>query len=260
LVEVIRIAKLLLALLSGMLCAAPVTAQNPAISIEQFDAWIFQGLPGRGQATREAIESRVDQEILRISRAITLEDAQTSRLKLAGKGDVKRFFDRVDKARRQFLAMQDRLERNNLNEAYQLAMPLQQELTAGLFGPKSLLQKSIPSTLDEQQMEAWQREIERSDRVRAERAVTLFIAQMQRQVPMTADQRTRLAELLNARVKSVRTTDRYTPYLIQYRMSEVPRETFVKMFDVEQMKAIDHSIRQGQAMGAMVRQRGLLDD
>ena len=156
--------------------------------------------------------------------------------------------------------MQDRLERNNLNEAYQLAMPLQQELTAGLFGPKSLLQKSIPSTLDEQQMEAWQREIERSDRVRAQRAVTLFIAQMQRQVPMTADQRTRLAELLTARVKSVRTTDRYTPYLIQYRMSEVPRETFVKMFDVEQMKAIDHSIRQGQAMDAMVRQRGLLDD
>lgn len=256
----IRIAKHLVALLLGLLCAGSALAQNPAIGIEQFDMWIFQGSPGRGQVARKALDSRVDQEILRISQLITLDDAQTSHLKLAGQGDVKRFFDRVEKARRQFLAIQPRLERNNMNNAFQLAMPLQQELTAGLFGPKSLLQKSIASTLDEQQMEVWQREIERTDRLRAERAVKVFIAKLQRQVPMTSVQRTTLTELLLAEVKPIRNNDQYSTYLIKYHLSEVPRETYEAIFDEIQMKAINQSIRQGRAKKAMLKQRGLLDD
>jgi hypothetical protein len=222
--------------------------------------WIFQGLPGRGTGAREALESRVDMEILRISQAITLDDSQTDHLKLAGHGDIKRFFDRVERARRQFLAIQSRLERNNINEAYQLAAPLQQELTVGLFGPTSLLQKTIASTLDEQQWEAWQQEQERANRLRAERAVKLFIAQTQRQIPMTTEQRTRLAELLVGQAKSIRTNDQYTQYLLQYHLSEVPRGELESLFDPNQMKAIDRSIQQGRAMVNMLKQRGLLND
>ncbi len=266
----IRFAKHLLPLLIGLLSVGPTLAQvmravqqpaiQPAISMEQFDMWIFQGMPDRGKGAREALESQIDLEILRISQTIPLDEAQTSHLKLAGQGDVKRFFDRVEKARRQFLAMQDRLERNNLNEAYQLAAPLQQELTVGLFGPKSLLQKTIASTLNEQQLEAWELEQERTGRLRAERAVKVFIAQMQRQVPMTSAQRAALSELLAAKVKSVRTHDQYTNYLIQYHLSVVPRETYEAVFDKNQMKAIDRSIQQGREMVNMLKQRGLLDD
>jgi hypothetical protein len=235
-------------------------AAQPAIGMEQFDMWIFQGLPGRGTGAREALESRVDLEILRISQAITLDDPQTDHLKLAGHGDIKRFFDRVEKARRQFLAIQNRLDRNNLNEAYQLAAPLQQELTVGLFGPKSLLQKTIASTLNEQQLAAWEKEQGRTDQLRAERAVKLFIAQMQRQVPMTNAQRTQLAELIVAKAKSIRVNDQYTQYLLQYHLSEVPREELENLFDPNQMKAIDRSIQQGRAMVNMLKQRGLLNE
>lgn len=269
----ISIAKHLLPLLFGLLFAGPALAMmgagqqrairpavQPAISMEQFDMWIFQGLPGRGTGAREALESRVDLEILRISQAIRLDDSQTDHLKLAGHGDIKRFFDRVERARRHFLAMQSRLERNNLNEAYQLAAPLQQELALGLFGPTSLLQKTIASTLDEQQWAAWQQEQERANRLRAERAVKLFIAQTQRQIPMTTEQRTRLAELLLDQVKSISTNDQYTQYLLQYRLSEVPREELQNLFDPTQMKAIDRSIQQGRAMVNMLKHRGLLNE
>lgn len=266
----IRFAKHLLPLLIGLLSVGPALAQvmravqqpaiQPAISMEQFDMWIFQGMPDRGKGGREALESRVDLETLRISQTITLDEAQTNHLKLAGRGDVKRFFDRVEKARRQFLTMQDRLERNNLNEAHQLAVPLQQELMVGLFGPKSLLQKTIASTLNEQQLEAWEQEQARTERLRTERAVKLFIAQMQRQVPMTTAQRTTLSGLLLANVKSIRTNDQYTQYLMQYHLSEVPREELENLFDPNQMKAIDRSTQQGRAMVNMLKQRGLLDE
>lgn len=234
--------------------------QQMVIGLEQFDAWIFQGGSNREQSTREQLDGHFVQELRRINQVVELEETQMTRLRLAGRGDVKRFFDRVETARRKFLEIQPKLERNNLNDAYQLAMPLQQELAAGLFGPKSLFQKTISSTLDDHQLEAWQREIERADRLRAERAIKMTIAQMQRQVPMTADQRSKLSDLLIAKVSGMKTNDQYAQYLIQFRMSEIPRETFAGIFDGEQMKAIDRSIQQGRAMGAMVRQRGLLNE
>jgi hypothetical protein len=249
-----------LAIGGNSICAQANAQQQMVIGLEQFDAWIFQGGNNREQSTREMLDGRVDQELRRIEQVVELDETQTARLKLAGRGDVKRFFDRVETARRKFLEIQPKLERNNVNDAYQLALPLQQELAAGLFGSKSLLQKTISSTLDDQQLEVLQREIERTDRLRAERAIKLTIAQMQRQVPMTADQRSKLSDLLIAKVGGMKTNDQYAQYLIQFRMSEIPRETFTDIFDGEQMKAIDRSIQQGRAMAAMLRQRGMLNE
>lgn len=236
----------------------PTLAEAP--SIEQFDRWIFGNSLNYGQPPREALETQVDREILRISQAIPLDDAQISRLKLSGYGDVKRFFDRVENARRRFLAMQPQIRENDMNVAYQLAKPLQRELNDGLIGPKSLLYKSIVSTLDEQQMQVWQQEVERANRVRAERAVLEYIGRMQRQVPMTSAQRTTLAELLLAEVKSIRTNSQYTSQLLSYRLSEVPREKLENLFDPKQMEAIEPLAEQGRELANTLRQRGLIDE
>ena len=147
-----------------------------------------------------------------------------------------------------------------MNVAYQLAKPLQRELNDGLIGPKSLLYKSIVSTLDEQQMQVWQQEVERANRVRAERAVLEYIGRMQRQVPMTSAQRTTLAELLLAEVKSIRTNSQYTSQLLSYRLSEVPREKLENLFDPKQMEAIEPLAEQGRELANTLRQRGLIDE
>lgn len=238
---------------------SPLMAQNATIGIDQFDSWIFQGTTNRNQA-KTTLESRVELEITRISQTIPLNDEQKERLKLAGYGDIKRFNDRVEKARRKFLSMGEQVEQNRINEAYQLALPLQQELRKGLFGKNSLLQKVVATTVDDEQAEKMRQEIKRQQRLRKESAVKVFIANFGRQVPMTSLQRSKLTELLLEKMKSIGSDDVYSNYLVSYRLSEIPRETYASLFDEMQLKAIDQSTQQGKAMKAMLKQQGLLDD
>jgi hypothetical protein len=253
-----KIAMQVFALL-GFLFASQGWAQNATIGIEQFDSWIYQGTANRDQA-KATLESQVELEITRISQTIPLSEDQKERLKLAGYGDIKRFNDRVEKARRQFLAMGEQVEQNRINEAYQLAAPLQQELRKGLFGKNSLLRKVIVTTVDEEQSEKMQLETERQMRLRKESAVKVFLATLGRQLPMTSTQRTKLTELLIENMKSIGSDDVYTNYLVSYRLSEVPREAYEKLFDETQLKAIDQSTQQGKGMKAMLKQQGLLDE
>jgi hypothetical protein len=241
------------------LISSPLLAQNPTIGIEQFDSWIFQGTLNRDQA-KTTLESRIDLEITRISQTVSLTEEQKERLKLAGRGDIKRFYDRVEKARQKFLSMGEQWEQNRINEAYQLAVPLQQELRNGLFGETSLLQKVVVSTVDEEQAEAMRQEAERQMRLRKESAVKVFVANLGRQVPLTSAQRTKLTDLLLEKMKSIGREDAYIYYLVSYRLSEVPRDSYSTMFDEMQLKAIDQATRQGKGMKAMLKQQGLLDD
>jgi len=253
-----NLARLLIAVCC-LVIVSPATAQNATIGIEQFDSWIFQGVVNRNQA-RSTLESRIDLEIARISQAVTLTTTQKDRLKLAGYGDVKRFYDRVEKARQQFLALGTQVDQNNINEAYQLALPLQQELRAGLFGQGSLLEKIATTTLDDKQTEIMHHERERRNRLRIESAVKVFIAQLGRQMPMTAVQRTKLTELLVDQMRSIGDDDAYTDFLVAYRLSQVPRNMYAPLFDEQQLKALDQSSLRGKSMKAMLKDQGLLND
>jgi hypothetical protein len=245
--------------LCGCVLATPAWAQNATIGIEQFDSWIFQGNANQDQA-KSTLESRIELEITRIAQTVSLTDDQKERLKLAGNGDIKRFYDRVEKARRQFLSMGEQWEQNRINEAYQLAVPLQQELRKGLFGSDSLLQKVVATTVTEEQSEEMRKETERLMQLRKESAVKVFLAGMGRQIPMTSTQRSKLTELVMQQMTSIGDDDAYTNYLVSYRLSEVPLDDYKDLFDEAQMKAINQSTQQGKAMKAMLEQRGLLNE
>lgn len=253
--------KTLMRLIVLLICvsASPASAQVATIGIEQFDSWIFQGNANRDQA-KTTLESRIDLEITRIAQTVSLTDDQKERLKLAGNGDIKRFYDRVEKARRQFLSMGEQWEQNRINEAYQLAVPLQQELRKGIFGSNSLLQKVVATTVTEEQTEQMRKETERLLQLRKESAVKVMMASLGRQIPMTSTQRSKLTELVMQRMTSIGEDDAYTNYLVAYRLSEVPLDDYKDLFDEAQMKAINQSTQQGKAMKAMLEQRGLLDE
>jgi hypothetical protein len=238
---------------------SPVSAQNATIGIEQFDSWIFQGTANRDQA-KSSLESRIDLEITRITQTVTLTEEQKERMKLAGHGDIKRFYDRVEKARRQFLSMGEQWEQNRINEAYQLAVPLQQELRKGLFGKDSLLQKVVVTTIDNDQAERMRQENERRLQLRKENAVKVFMVNLGRQMPMTSTQRTKLTELLIENMKSIGVDDIYSNYLVSYRLSKIPRDSYQALFDETQLKVIDQSTQTGQALKAMLKQQELIND
>ena len=76
-----------------------------------------------------------------IERAGGLSKAQIEKLRLAGRGDVARFFRKVDAIKEECkgLNFNDR----KFQEIWQKIQPLQAEFNAGLFDEKSLFQKVL---------------------------------------------------------------------------------------------------------------------
>lgn len=242
-----------------LLMTVPAHGQQVNIGIEQFERWIFQNVSNAEQA-RLQLASAIELEIARIEQGTPLLEPQKERLRLAGQGDIKRFYDRVEQARQQFREFEGKVDQNNISKLHMLTVPLSQELQKGLFGPKSLFKKVVLTTVNEQQAITMREEEKRQQRVRMENATKVFIAQMGRQIPLTAVQRDSLLKLAMDDLKNVEATGPYASYLMTYRLSELPREKFEAILDDAQMKAFDKSLQRGRAMKATLVQQGLLDD
>lgn len=233
-------------------------AQVRQITMTQFDSWIFQG-SGNEQAARQSLASKVQLEISRIEQFAEFSDAQKDTIRLASKGDVKRFFDRVERARDEFRALGE-VAQNQINEAYQLAMPLQQELTAGIFGDQSLVHKVIMASLNDEQSEKMELQEQRRQRQRLKTATKLWIAGLGRKMPLTIKQRTQLLELAETIVTSVPNNPRYIPYLVAYRFDQVPKDQLREFFDDAQWKVVEQTLRNAKRFEGILKNAGMLAD
>ena len=102
----------------------------------------------------ELIESQLGLRIDEIDRACKISPDQRAKLLLAGRGDVKRFMDRVDEKRKKFEEV--RKDQNKIGMFHQELQPLRLAFSGGLFGTGSLLEKTLRRTLDEEQVEKYQ--------------------------------------------------------------------------------------------------------
>ena len=121
---------------------APVNMVFNMAGVEQIDQQLYGRFGGAGVAHNKldaALALRVDD----VERICGLTEAQKKKVQLAGRGDIKRFFDRVEVTKRKFQGGQN----NQFNNIWQEIQPLQAELTGGLFGDDSLFAKTVMRTL-----------------------------------------------------------------------------------------------------------------
>ena len=259
----------------SMMLTMPAVANDSAITQEQFDSWIFENFDNP-EKPLPTLEAQCNLELSRISRTTNLRDDQKEQLRLAGQGDINRFFRRVEMARQQCRAINERHAASDgsrqqneepfgnanepFEEAYSLALPLQRELRKGLFGSKSLMQKVATNLLDEQQAETLKEDSSRIARLRAERAVRVFVAKLGWHMPLTTVQRTNLTDLLFQNIKSMPDAGPFAYYIVMYRFGKIPREQYEAFFDKAQMTTISNMLKQGQELRDYLEQEGVLDD
>jgi hypothetical protein len=111
-----------------------------AIGRENFDAWLFP--PGYTERERwkhldEILQDRVEAEVRRHK----LSRTQRAKLQLAGRGDIKRFFDRVEDRRRAFEFERKRYRTGV--DALQRLNDLSHLYDVGPFGDDSLFAKIL---------------------------------------------------------------------------------------------------------------------
>jgi hypothetical protein len=107
---------------------------------ENFDRWLFDD--GRPEEERQGhLEAILQSKVELAIRAHRLTEAQRAKLRLAGRGDIKRFFDRVEERRSAFEI--DRRDFKTGWAALQRLGDLSQIYHEGPFGDGSLFAKTL---------------------------------------------------------------------------------------------------------------------
>jgi hypothetical protein len=239
--------------------AAPAQAAvaRPAWNDEQFDQWVFQ--QDRNVSTgRQRLNSLLTLQIDSIDRTCQLTDAQKKKLQLAGRGDIKRFFDRYETVKRKFQLVNG--DQQKLQELWQDIGPLQMTLQAGLFHADSLLYKSLPHTLTSEQFARYDAVARERREFRHRANIELAVTTLEQRVPLRDAQRRELITLLLNQTKPPRRSGSYDYYLIMYQLGRLPEEKVQSLFDDTQWKVVNRHLAQFKGYEQLLRQAGQWPD
>jgi hypothetical protein len=194
-----------------------------------------------GDSLRERLDRALALKIADTNRTLGLSQDQRSALELAGRGDIKHRFDRIEDRR-------DVINRRLTQEEY---LKLRQDLQAmqnahgdDLFGEGSLYAKALKAMLSDV-MAARYRKVEREKRQILYRArVEQYVAGIDNGIGLTADQRRRFVAVLLEETQPPKIFSNYDLLLVQYQAARLPEARLRPIFDELQWRVL------GQRFGA----------
>jgi hypothetical protein len=127
--------------------AAPVVFESD-VSTETFDELVFGSRREGPGGPRGWLDSLLRRKVDVVDCGALLTDAQKQKLQLAGRGDIRHFFDRVAEERAPFLAVRENtVDRKILRELNQSTHELRISFVVGLFEDGSRFEKTMKRTL-----------------------------------------------------------------------------------------------------------------
>jgi len=206
-------------------------------------------------AAREHAENSLDIQVDFVALIGTLSDEQRAKLQLAGRGDVHRFFDEFDEFLR--AAPVGQMPQQEWQKVWQKIQPLQMRYMNGLHGRKSLFRKTIPSTLSEDQMHAYQ--VIETERNRRHYLATVkaTLSTVEGKIPLTAKQREQVIALVMEKTKPPRTWGHsyYRYHVVLYQMSTI-KDDLQPVFQENEWELMQKILQQGQMVRHLLRQQG----
>jgi hypothetical protein len=242
----------------------PVTAEEQVESV-------FFG-PGEMDSLRARFESRVASEIEAIDRVARLTPAQRRKLLAAGRGDIKHHFDRFRETvtplvRRlfeipdgQFAERLDRrrmaragMERLAILDRLRLERPDVQHLD---FGPGSLLAKTLPNTLTEDQRARWDVAV-RSTSYRTR--VSWVIFPLDRELKLSRGQHEQFVSVIAAETRPLRRYGKLDDDAIMLQAAMIPETKLKPIFTDEQWRRLQRRFQIAKLMEKIVMEDGYLE-
>jgi hypothetical protein len=264
---------LTVALLLATVSAGPARAQDeeeedaPAPAVQaarvvfmndaQFDQWVF-GNVSRGNASvaRDKVDSLLTLLVDDLERSCALTAVQKKKLLLAGRGDIKRFFDRVEEMRKKFDKVKN--DPNAVGMIWQEVQPLQTAFNAGLFSGESIFSKTIKTTLSPEQ--AAQHEKSERDRLLYHywARVDLALELLNNSVGFTTEQREQLWKLLAEEARPPQRLGRNDYWAVLYQLGLLPEAKIKPIFDDLQWGLVSRQLAQAKGMGMWLKQNGFV--
>ncbi len=222
---------------------------------DQFDQWVFGG-SRNSRAGRNKLDSLLTLQIDDVARICALSDDQKKKLLLAGRGDIKRFFDLVEEKRKKFEKVKQ--DQNKLGEIYQELVPLQAALNSGLFSDGSIYAKTIRNVLSDEDNVRYQKVIEDKKRFRYRAKVELVVAQLDQTVGFRDEQRRKLVELILSETQPPTRFGQYDYYLVMYQAGKIDEAKLKSLFEERQWALLNRQLNQMRGMEQFLRNQGLL--
>lgn len=203
---------------------APADGRVPVVRIafltdDQFDQQIFGRLESV-ESARARISRVVSARINEIDREYRLTEAQKEKLSLAGQGDLKRLFDRVEDLRTKY--RQAKYERVAAIKCLQEARRLRAEL-ATMPGPvDSLLSKTIATTITEEQKARHDDLLREYQSGQTERAIVEAAQRLARLLNLSGAQHRQLEQMLFDEIRPPARMGSSGYAFVMYRLSRLP--------------------------------------
>jgi len=223
---------------------------------EQVDQWVFNRWGGSA-ATRDRLEADLALRIDDLDRACAVTPVQMKKLKLAGMGDIKRYYDRVDQLKQKY-AGESASARANANNIWQEMQPLQIELSAGLFGADSIFVKTIKSTLDAGQARQYQELLQERTAERGSATIEWFVVHIDKALGLSELQRRRLVELLAKETPPPQRFGQADFWYLMYQMTRVPEAKIKAILDEPQWRLLSRQFVQARGMEPWLKSNGLI--
>lgn len=236
--------------------AVPVPNQGFMIDESNFDQWIFQG-SGNAAAGRARLVSHLKLKLDELTKTCDLTESQRKKLQLAAQGDMKRFFDQVEVVRKKFLAVRN--DQNAFNQIWSEINPLQQKQQAGLFNESSMFEKTLRSTLNEEQRQRYQKVTEERRRFRYRASIQTSLVSLSDTVALKDEQHKAIAKLLLEETPLPLRFGQQDQQIVLYGLSKLPSAKLKAILTDRQWKLLQPQINQGQAMEQYLAQNGFIE-
>jgi hypothetical protein len=224
--------------------------------LAQFEQWVFQE-DGNASMARRRLDSQLTWQIDSIDRASTLTEPQKIKLRLAGRGDIKRFFDRCESVKRKYQSSEHEMQ-NFLREIQQDIHSLRVTWQGGLFRGDSLLVKSLRNTLTGDQFARYEGIADERRAFRHRANIEKAVALLQRGVALREAQRRELITVITNETKPSRTSDHDDYYVLLLQIGRLPEEKLKPLFGETQWKIVSWQLAQFKELEPMLKQPGQL--
>ncbi len=259
---------LALALLAALAVRAPAQQRGvqervvvgmaaPLWTEQQIDQLVFAQF-GSPQSARLRLEDEMRQRLGEIDRTCILTDPQRQKLGLAARGDIKRFYERVDAFKAQIRSADG--DNNQAVMALQNGVNvLRVSLQNGIFHEDSLFYKALHSTLTPEQLTrqeaAARAKREERHRESIDRAIRVFTAQG---VRLSDAERRGLIALLTKETRPSRRASPYELYFILAQLGRLPGEPWQAYVDQQFHPTVRRLIAQYRDVVPRLRDMGYL--
>jgi hypothetical protein len=223
---------------------------NPA----QIDQWVFNR-SGGAEGAKVRLDANLALRIDDLDRSCALTELQKKKLTLAGLGDIKRYYDRVEDLKRRYSSGGNQ---PNMNNIWQEMQPLQVELTNGLFGDQSLFAKTVKNTLRADQVQRHDDLTRRRLAARRRTSIDLFVIQIDKALGLSEAQRGRLTELLVSETPPPAKYGQADYWYLMYQMTRLPEAKITGILDEPQWRLLSRQFMQARGMEPWLKSNGIL--